>query len=142
MSFGMGLNFLQTWLSTTFGGITGVLFFYFVSRWAVKLYLKYAAPYLKAKTLQLAGKSEFVHRVVDHPKKPVSNFKGRNRKIVKLIRKFGLAGIVVLTPVVLSIPVGTFVATRYYASNRYLVLYLCASVLFWSLFMSSAFSLF
>ena len=73
---------------------------------------------------------------------PARRFTKRNRMIIKIVNKFGMAGIVILTPVLLSIPVGTFIATRYYSANRFLLVYLSASVLFWSLFMSSAISLF
>lgn len=73
---------------------------------------------------------------------PARKFTYRNRITIKIVRKYGLLGIVVLTPIVLSIPIGTFIATRFYASNRYLVLYLSVSVIFWSFLMSSAISLF
>jgi len=137
LSFGMGLNFIQTWLSTTSGGIVGVLVFFFLSKWILLMYSRYFFYYS-----HLIRKSIYGHLNINMPKFiPARKFTRRNRMIIKIVKKFGLAGIVILTPVLLSIPIGTFIATRYYSTNRYLLVYLSISVLFWSLFMSSAISL-
>lgn len=138
LAFGMGLTFIQTWLSTTAGGIAGVLIFFFLSRWILQFYSRYFVYYfhlLKVKIFEALKMSIPI-------KMPVRRFTRFNRIVVKVVRKYGLVGIVLLTPVFLSIPVGTFIATRYYSANRYLLVYLIGSVLFWSLFMSSAISLF
>ncbi len=138
LSFSLGLNFLQTFLSTTSGGIAGVVLFYFLSRWILILYAKYFVFYFRSikirfyRLLNLSLPVEIPARI----------FTRRNRFIIKIVRKYGLTGIVILTPVLLSIPIGTFLATRYYSSNRFLLVYLVGSVLFWSLLMSSAISLF
>jgi hypothetical protein len=138
LSFGMGLNFIQTWLSTTAGGIVGVVVFFFLSRWILVLYSRYFFYYAHLLKTKIYG---FFNITV--PKFiPARRFTKRNRMIIKIVNKFGMFGIVILTPVLLSIPIGTFIATRYYSANRFLLLYLSASVFFWSLFMSSAISLF
>jgi hypothetical protein len=138
LSFGMGLNFIQTWLSTTAGGILGVVVFFFLSRWLLHLYARYFFYYFHLIRVKIYGLLKIaVPKFI-----PARKFTKRNRFIIKMVRKYGLAGIVILTPVLLSIPVGTFIATRYYSNNRYLLGYLCGSVFFWSLFMSSAISLF
>jgi hypothetical protein len=138
LSFGMGLNFVQTLLSTTAGGILGVVVFFFLSRWILMLYSRYFFYYFHIARVKIYSSLNItVPKFI-----PARRFTKRNRFIIKLVRKYGLAGIVIMTPILLSIPVGTFVATRYYSSNRYLLVYLSCSVLFWSLFMSSAISLF
>ena len=138
LSFGMGLNFIQTWLSTTAGGIVGVVVFFFLSKWLLLLYSRYFFFYLHLLKIKIYG---FLNLSI--PKFiPARRFTKRNRMIIRIVKKFGMAGIVILTPVLLSIPFGTFIATRYYSANRFLLIYLSASVLFWSLFMSSAISLF
>lgn len=137
LSFGMGLNFLQTWLSTTAGGVTGVVIFFFLSKWMIRIYIRYFSYYfhlVKNKTFSFFN----IKPTISIPNKI---FTWRNRLIVKTIRKYGLAGVVILTPVLLSIPLGTFLATRYYNSNHFIIYYLIGSVVFWSLFMSSAISL-
>jgi hypothetical protein len=138
LSFSLGLNFIQTLLSTTAGGIVGVVVFFFLSRWILLLYARYFVYYFHLTKTRVYG---FLN--IRMPKfTPPRIFTRRNRLIIKIVRKYGLFGIVAITPVLLSIPVGTFLATRYYSSNRYLLVYLSGSVLFWSLFMSSAISLF
>jgi hypothetical protein len=134
----MGLNFLQTFLSTTSGGITGVVIFFFLSRWLLLLYAKYFVFYIH----RLKKNIYYILNIEVPAVIPARRFTRRNRFIIKIVRKYGLTGIVVLTPVLLSIPLGTFLATRYYASNRYLLVYLISSVLFWSLLLSSAISIF
>ncbi|MFZ4546658.1 MAG: hypothetical protein ACOYN4_04455 [Bacteroidales bacterium] len=138
LGFSMGLNFIQTLLSTTAGGISGVFIFFFLSRWFLLLYSKYFSFYahqVRVKFYRSLNKE--IPKLI-----PAKRFTKRNRLIIKVVRKYGLVGIVALTPIFLSIPVGTFLATRYYSANRFLLVYLCGSVLFWSLFMSSAISLF
>jgi hypothetical protein len=134
----MGLNFIQTLLSTTAGGIVGVIVFFFFSKWILQLYSRYFFYYSHLVRVKI-----YKSLNVAMPKLiPARRFTKRNRMIIKIVKKFGMAGIVILTPILLSIPLGTFIATRYYSSNRFLLAYLSASVLFWSLFMSSAISLF
>lgn len=138
LSLGMGLSFLQTWLSTTSGGIVGVFVFFFLSKIFIKLYNKHISRRIfevRKKIYQILN-VEFPYQYGEKPRVPIFTRRSRNR--VKYVRKYGLLGIVILTPVLLSIPVGTFLVTRYYSSNRYLFLYLCSSVIFWSLLMSSA----
>lgn len=138
LSFGMGLNFIQTWLSTTAGGIVGVVVFFFLSKWLLQLYSRYFFYYFHLIRVKIYNSLN-----IKIPKFiPARRFTKKNRMIIKIVKKFGMAGIVILTPVLLSIPLGTFIATRYYSANRFLLVYLSASVLFWSLFMSSAISLF
>ena len=138
LAFGMGLNFIQTWLSTTAGGIVGVVAFFFLSKWLFQLYSRHFFYY----SLKIRVKIYNLLNVTMPQFIPARKFTKRNRIIIKIVKKFGMAGIVILTPVLLSIPLGTFIATRYYSANRFLLVYLCISVLFWSLLMSSAFSLF
>jgi hypothetical protein len=138
LGFSMGLNFIQTLLSTTAGGISGVFVFFFLSRWFLLLYSRYFSFYAHQFRIKFYGLlNKEIPQFI-----PAKRFTKRNRLIIKVVRKYGLVGIVALTPIFLSIPVGTFLATRYYSANRFLLVYLCGSVLFWSLFMSSAISLF
>jgi len=138
LSFSMGLNFVQTWLSTTAGGLVGVVVFFFFSKWILQLYSMYFFYYFHLLRVKIYNSMN-----VKVPKFiPARRFTKRNRMIIKIVKKFGMAGIVILTPVLLSIPFGTFIATRYYSTNRFLLVYLSCSVLFWSLFMSSAITLF
>jgi hypothetical protein len=64
-------------------------------------------------------------------------FTPRNRRIVKLWVRYGLGGIALLTPVLLSIPIGTFIATRLEKNRGKILLYISLSVIFWSIIVTS-----
>ena len=69
-------------------------------------------------------------------------FTRRNRHIVRVWRKYGLFGVALLTPIILSIPIGTLVANSLVQNRKKIMLYMFVSILFWSLFMTGAFEFF
>ena len=52
--------------------------------------------------------------------------------MVRIKQKYGLIGIALTTPFLLSIPVGVFLVVRYYRASRVKFLYLIASNVLWS----------
>ena len=64
-------------------------------------------------------------------------FTWKNKLIVKVKREYGLIGLAALTPTILSIPVGTFLAARYFSDQKKVISYLAASVIVWSVIVSS-----
>jgi hypothetical protein len=50
--------------------------------------------------------------------------------------------LVILTPVLFSIPIGTFLTTKYYAHKRNILIYLSFSVICWALIISIISNLF
>jgi len=66
-------------------------------------------------------------------KKPRKVFSKKSRRWVKVKTKFGLFGIAALTPILLSIPIGCFIAMRYYKNKKKVFLYLFLAVVAWSL---------
>jgi hypothetical protein len=116
--FQFQFSFLETLLWTNIGGIVGVYFFAFLSEklisWWNRTFRK-PGPGSPA-----AGSSE--KRV----------FTRKNRRIVRIKRQYGLAGIAISTPFLLSIPLGAFLAVRYYRHSRSKILYLVASNVIWS----------
>jgi hypothetical protein len=68
-------------------------------------------------------------------------FTQRTRRIVRIKQKYGLIGIAVSTPLLLSIPVGVFLVVRYYRSSRSKFLYLIASNMAWSAIYTSFYML-
>lgn len=65
-------------------------------------------------------------------KKPKKIFSKKTRRWVKMRNRFGLVGIAILTPILLSIPIGCFIAMRYYKNKKKIFLYLFISVVIWS----------
>jgi len=139
LSFEIGLSFLQTWITTTIGGIAGVLFFFFLSKGIIVLYQRFLAAIV----------SEFIHHISTYirqqdlllkPKRRIFTY--RNKSLVRIRRRYGLVGIIILTPILLSIPLGTFLAIKYYPRQKNLLAYLSLSVMVWSFLMSSAMTIF
>lgn len=63
-----------------------------------------------------------------HPKKVFTKF---NRRVIRIKHRFGLTGIAILTPIFLSIPIGAFLAERFYKDKKKVILYLSISAIGW-----------
>ncbi|HNW99098.1 MAG TPA: hypothetical protein PKK00_11875 [Bacteroidales bacterium] len=135
LSFQLGYNFLQTIIVTTIGGLAGVLFFYYISEVLIALFKK-IWPGIKVYFVK-----QKIHPV-NEIKKSKKSFSKKNKFIVMTRRKYGLWGIAALTPVLLSIPLGTFLANKYYRNKKNVLFSLCISVLCWSIVMSSFYFIF
>ena len=117
------LRFVETILWTNVGGIAGIYFFAFLSE---KLLAWWKRTFRRSVR----------HRKKDE-KKEKKIFTRKNRRIVRIKRKYGLIGIALTTPLLLSIPVGVFLVIRYYNTSKYKFLYLIASNLIWSVIYTS-----
>jgi hypothetical protein len=112
-------------LYSSIGGTLGVLVFYFLSK-ELMIVWQFIVLYIKRKHKP----HKYHHK---HHIKP--KFSNLSRRIVRLKNKWGLYGLAVLTPCVLSIPFGTFIAARFFPGKRTILL-LCCSVLIWSLILN------
>ncbi|MCB0397069.1 MAG: hypothetical protein KDD36_10465 [Flavobacteriales bacterium] len=118
VAYGADLPFWWMFLSTTLGGITGVLIFGVLSDRITAWWVN--------------------RRISRNNGKPHKIFTRSNRRLVRIKTKYGLPGIAFLTPALLSIPVGTFLAIRYYRhEEKKAFLYLAISVIAWSLLFCS-----
>ena len=95
------------------GGLTGVYVFYFLSKEILILWGRLKQKYKIGKNKQ--------HVIVN----------SNSRRIVKIKNRWGYIGLIVLTPPVISIPIGTFIAVRFYRSKQTLT-FLLISVVLWS----------
>jgi len=127
----IGLNFIQTLIAVTLGGIAGFFFFYYLSGYAIKrfhflktLLRRHTPRPIRIKFRQLLNWRKKVtgERV----------FSKRNRLIVWFRSKFGLLGIVVLSPIILSIPIGAFLLNKYYPKHKMAKPYMVLSILSWT----------
>jgi hypothetical protein len=110
----MHLSFIETIVYSNIGGILGVLVFAYFSELLIRIKNKFWPEKWK-----FSPKS-----------KKVSS--KRNRRLVTIKKKYGLPGIVVLTPVLLSIPVGAFLITKYYGLKWLNLVWLTAGNIAWS----------
>lgn len=82
------------------------------------------------------------YNYIDNKQEQKKVFTKRNRRLVTIFRKYGLLGIAFLTPVLLSIPIGTIVANSFEPKKRKIFLFMFISILFWSTLMVSLFEIF
>ncbi|MDP4267314.1 MAG: hypothetical protein Q8880_07765 [Bacteroidota bacterium] len=147
LAFKYGFNFYQTILITTIGGISGVIFFYYLSEWLVKKYNIFY-PRIKAffYSIKKSKSQKPAHHHLHIPGetfiREVKIFTRRNRMIIRSKNKYGLIGIALLTPVLFSIPIGAFIAYRYFSHKKRTIGYLTLSVIVWSIILSSALLIF
>jgi len=111
-------SFLETILWTNVGGILGVYFFAFLSG---KLLAWWKRMFRRSN-----------RKILEDEQQVKKIFTRRNRRIVRIKQKYGLIGIALITPFLLSIPVGVFLVVRYYRSSKLKFLYLIAANLIWS----------
>ena len=114
-------NFVETILWTNVGGALGIYFFAYLSD---KLIAWWQRTFRKKRESGVRGGK----------KKQI--FTKKTRRIIRVKQRYGLIGIALITPLLLSIPVGTFLMVRYYHRSRYKFLSLIASNIFWSVIYS------
>lgn len=112
---GFGFSFLQNFIFTSLGGCMGVLTFYRLSGWFTE---RARLSKLRKRAVDLATGSTRVK----------SAFNKRNRWIIRLKHASGLRGVAALTPLVLTIPIGSILAARYFRHDRRTVPALMISV--------------
>jgi hypothetical protein len=119
-ALGLGFSFFEAVTVTSIGGFTGVTIFVLMSE-------KIVARLKKRK----------IEKRHEHPPEPKKKFTRKNKIIVKVKMRFGLLGIAFLTPLLLSIPIGCFLAVRYFKNKHKILVYMFVSILFWSVSISS-----
>ncbi len=144
-----------TWMETNIyaimGGMIGVVIFMHVSNWLISLWERAREYIFKRKRRRnemfsppvadtpelLEIHYQYVESMV--PQKKI--FTSRTRKIVKIWKKYGLMGLAALTPVLFSIPLGTFFMSRLEKNKKKILLYMFVSITCWSLLITTIFQL-
>jgi len=111
----MKMTVAKTLIYTNIGGILGAFVFLYLSEFLIRMWNKYWPDRLK------------FHR------KARKTFTRRNRNIIKIKSRYGLWGIVILSPVILSIPVGAFLMVKYYGLKLTNIVWLLTGQIVWSL---------
>jgi hypothetical protein len=112
-----GFNFRESFLITTTGGIIGIFVFSLLGE-IIAFGWKKLINFFK----RPLGKEE---------KKP-KKFTSAKKIAVRIKMKFGLIGLVLITPAIISIPIGTFVIHRFYRKMIRNILLLILSLIMWS----------
>ncbi len=116
LGLGMAYSFWPAFLLTFSGGITGFVVFTLFSNTIQRWYSRWRSY------------------------RDLPIFSRYSRSLVRIRQCYGLAGIALLTPVFLTVPVGTFMATTLGRSQREVGLYMGSAFLFWSLLLVGMFS--
>jgi intein/homing endonuclease len=112
--YAMGMSFTETILYTNIGGVLGTFISIYFSDFLIKMWNKYWPEKLKFR------------------RKTRKKFTKRNRRLVKIKLKYGLFGIVILSPVILSIPLGSFLTVKYYGIKKKNIIWLLTGQFVWS----------
>ncbi len=126
--FAIKLEFWHTYFSLIAGGMLAFLIYYNITQ-LLQLYAGIFSPLYK-KVLPgswIAGFYRYKKRRKERRKKR-RKFTRWNKFLVKLKKVYGMWGIVLLTPVLLSLPVGAFLLRKYYPGNRPLLIMLTSIV--------------
>ena len=105
-------NFIQTLIFSIIGGVIGVFLFSALSNKINKLFPKKN----KVKRTKKRGIKEAI--------------------TIKTARKYGVYGIAAITPILLSVPIGTLIALRFFPEKKKTIPILMSSVVIWSLILS------
>ena len=127
----IGLEYKQALLAVLIGGIGGFIFFYYLSKPVNKLFFliwpvicKYSPPFFRAKYQHYCEQLQ--------NRKNKKKFSRKNRFIARFRTTYGLWGIIITTPLFLTIPLGAFLANKYYSNRKYIVLYMILSIVGWA----------
>ena len=121
MALGMKFSFIEAVVVTSLGGFTGVVTFVVLSDKLLKAIYKRKAK-IDAKNPSIKLKKKFTFK---------------NKIIVIIKRRFGLLGFSLMVPFFIPIPLGCFLAVRYFNNKAKIIGYLFGSILFWSITVSS-----
>ena len=103
-------SYIEIVVTLLTGGFSGVLFLYFFSNWVNTIIDKFFKKKKKKKV-----------------------FSKKIRRFIYFKNKYGIIGIALITPIIISIPVGSFIASRFFSKKKYTLIVMLMGVTFWSL---------
>ena len=105
-------NYFLALISSCTGAVFGTVVFTYLFAGILKWWHNFREKYFK-------------------PKEPKKIFTTFNRRVIRIKHRFGLTGIAILTPIFLSIPIGAFLAERFYKDKKKVITYLSISAIAW-----------
>ncbi|MGB1294565.1 MAG: hypothetical protein ACPG6V_03725 [Flavobacteriales bacterium] len=111
VSLPMDIGRQELFFTMLFGGLLGYFVFFYFSEYLI---------------------NTFSNVSLTKRKKEKKIFTKRNRMIINIVRKRGLVILALITPILLSIPVGAFIAARYFTNKTKVNLVMVGSILTWS----------
>ena len=133
----IGLSYGQALWAVLVGGVGGFLFFYYLSGWINKGIKKMKPLMLWLVPPFLMAKCQMLNQPLKERKK-ARVFSRKSRLIVSMRKSYGLWGLVLTTPILLTIPLGAFLANKYYAGRKDVLTYMIISIIGWALVLTTA----
>lgn len=137
----IGLDFKYAIISVLTGGIGGFVFFYYLSKPVINGF-NTAGRYINYRLPENFKKRFRLFRDENQLKKQVKKFTRKNRFLARFRKSYGFWGIIISTPLFLTIPLGAFLAGKYYRKRKNLVLYMILSIMGWGAVLSGVVHLF
>ncbi len=126
----IGLEYKYAILSVLLGGVGGFLFFYYLSKSAEAAFYRLYPKLCKLVPAKLKQRYQlFCSQHI--PRKSKKVFSKKSRFCVRVKNTYGFWGIILATPVFLTIPIGAFLASRYYANHKNTVFFMILSIVGW-----------
>ena len=126
VSFGMGYSFVETMIYMAIGGCIGALVFYLLGKTVLEWFRQ---RYVRKREAR---------RLKGIPTKKI--FTRTNRTIVRVKHKYGMLGLVMFTPPILSIPITSVLAAKYFKHDKRTLPALIGSILVWSVVLTTMWS--
>jgi len=141
-SFGLKLNEWETIFFMLTGGVLGFLFYYYFFGFLFKeLKLLWPLVYNFTPVLFKVRFEMWLNRR-RIKRMFAKKFTNRNKIIIRIRRQYGKWGIVILSPVILSIPVGALLGNKYFKNDRHFIPYMIFSIIIWGIVSVALFSTF
>ena len=123
LSYQLGNSYWETVLLTAGGGCLGTIGFYFAGTRALE--------WFRLRRLRKRN------HAIANGKSPKRVFTRTNRIIVRVKRGYGLKGLAIFSPPILSIPIMSILAAKYFRHDRRTLPFLLSSVVIWSFVLSA-----
>lgn len=136
----IGVEYKYAILAVLGGGIGGFLLFFYLSK-PLDKGLNKVWPHV-CRAVPNSFKARFQLFCDRQLNKSGKRFSRKNRFIVRVKTTYGLWGIIIATPVILTIPIGAFLANKYYGRRKYVVTYMIMSIVGWGAVLSGIVHLF
>lgn len=141
-SFGMKLNEWETIFFIEAGGILGFLFFYYFFGFLFKE-LKLLWPFVYNFTpILFKVRFEMWVKRQRFRRFNARKFTRKNKMILQLRKRYGMWGVVILSPIILSIPLGALLGNKYFRHNHHFIPYMIISIVLWGIVSVALFSTF
>ena len=127
----IGLDYKQAIIAVLLGGIGGFLFFYYLSKRINPLWNIIWPKICNQMPKIFKDRYQKFCNKRWETKRPLKLFSRKTRFIARFKKSYGFWGIIVTTPILLTIPVGAFLANKYYSRRPHIVLYMIISIIGW-----------